>query len=121
MAWAAREKSGQLLCPMIDARRMEVFTAVYDQQLHEVMAPVNLILDENSFREVLMKNEICFFGNGSNKFSQLIKRPHASFADVNMTAAHMVSLSYEQFSAGDFTDIAYAEPFYGKDFYSTFK
>lgn len=121
MAVAGSVKSKALLCPMIDARRMEVFTAIYDQQLSEKLSPTNLILDQNSFGDFLHENDICFFGNGSVKFKNICHHPHALFAILETTAEHMVSLSYENFSVRNYTNLAYAEPFYGKDFYSTFK
>ena len=68
MANAAKEESADLLCPMIDARRMEVFTAIYTKELEIVKDPAAITLNENSFAEYLSSNSICFFGNGSNKF-----------------------------------------------------
>jgi len=121
MAAAGREKSKDWLCPMIDARRMEVFAAVFDQDLNEKIPSTNLIIDEKSFDEILTEKTICFFGNGSKKFQQVCTHENAVFEEVNFSAQHMISLSYEKFSEGVFTNLAYAEPFYGKDFYSTLK
>jgi len=121
MAVSGKHQSKDSLCPMIDARRMEVFTALFDQQLNEIITPMNMVLDEKSFSEKLTGMKICFFGNGSNKFKQICSNRNAEFADVNYNAQHMISLSYEQFSEGVFTNLAYSEPFYGKDFYSTLK
>ena len=121
MALSARIVNTGLLCPMIDARRMEVFTALYTQQLQIIAHPANMILDKNSYAEFLSENEICFFGNGSNKFQNLTNHVHAKFATIETTAAHMIPLSYELFSLGKFTNLAYVEPTYIKDFYSTSK
>ena len=120
MAVAAREASTDLLCPMIDARRMEVFTAVYDHFLSEILSPVNIILDNESFKGLLEKHSILFFGNGSEKFSSLISHPNASFKNQEATAEHMTGLSYSQFKNKEFADLAYTEPYYGKAFYTTF-
>jgi len=121
MAVSGKKETKNLMCPMIDARRMEVFAAVYDQELHEIMSPQNLVIDENSFSHILSGTNVCFFGNGSKKFQQVCTNVNAEFKDVHYTAEHMISLSYKQFSEGVFTNLAYSEPFYGKDFYSTFK
>jgi tRNA threonylcarbamoyladenosine biosynthesis protein TsaB len=118
MAAAVKDPTLELLCPMIDARRMEVFAAVYDQQLNEVLPSMNLVLDKESFRDLLDNTSVLFFGNGSDKFRPLVDHSNARFQDVRYNAADMVHLSYEKFCHDDFASLAYAEPFYGKDFHS---
>jgi tRNA threonylcarbamoyladenosine biosynthesis protein TsaB len=118
MASAAPIMEGALLCPMIDARRMEVFTAVYNSSLDEVMAPTNLILDENSFNNLLDSHTILFFGNGSVKFQPVVKSPNAVFEKVETSAQNMAKLAFQLFLKQIFADIAYSEPYYGKDFHS---
>lgn len=118
MAAAVQQPSTRLLCPMIDARRMEVFTALYDTSLTELMPSTNLILEESSFAECLAENTILFFGNGSTKAAPLLQHPHAVFTSVTATAANMAALSAKKFAGGRFSNLAYAEPNYGKDFYS---
>jgi len=121
MAAAADKEVAELLCPMIDARRMEVFTAVFDQNLKEVSPSTNLILDESSFAPLLEKFTVSFFGNGSTKFKSLAKHTNAGFQTVEATAQHMAGLSSLKFDLRDFADLAYSEPFYGKDFHSATK
>ncbi|HEY0065793.1 MAG TPA: tRNA (adenosine(37)-N6)-threonylcarbamoyltransferase complex dimerization subunit type 1 TsaB [Flavisolibacter sp.] len=118
MAVAAVDEPSALLCPMIDARRMEVFTAVYDHGLSEKLAPANLILTEQSFLPWLEQDTVCFFGNGSAKFRQLVAHPNARFAELEITARQMVPLALDSFQRSDFADLAYSTPFYGKDFHS---
>jgi tRNA threonylcarbamoyladenosine biosynthesis protein TsaB len=121
MARAAVEiiaEKNVLLCPMIDARRMEVFTAVYDIGLKEILRPQPMILDEHSFTEMVGRNKILFFGSGSDKFKSLMQHGNASFAEVQHHAGHLSYLSYAAFRAGIFTDLAYAEPVYLKEFYT---
>jgi tRNA threonylcarbamoyladenosine biosynthesis protein TsaB len=119
MASAATETANtELLCPMIDARRMEVFTAVYDRSLNELKAPHSCILTEESFDDLMNGNTISFFGNGSEKFRTLTNHPSASFKHIDVTAAQMTSISYQKLRSEDFVDLAYSEPFYGKQFYS---
>ena len=119
MAVAAQDGSTGLICPMIDARRMEVFTAVFDQQLNYILPPTNLVLNENSFQELLKYNSIAFFGNGSLKFQQQIEHPNAIFKALETSALFMASLSNEKFIKQEFANLAYSQPFYGKDFYSS--
>lgn len=104
-----------LYCPMIDARRMEVFTAIYDDQLAVRLAPCAMVLDEHSFQDMMKENPICFFGNGSIKWSALCKDPNASFLHVDIQAEAMSKLSFKAFSSKDFADPAYSEPFYLKE------
>lgn len=120
MTVAAREKNtrAQLFCPLIDARRMEVFAAVYDEALAEVMPPANLILTENSFSEFLAQNTVLFFGNGGEKAKDLLTHANALFATVQANAQHMSGLSAQKFEQRQFSELAYTEPFYGKEFYS---
>ncbi|MGZ3840018.1 MAG: tRNA (adenosine(37)-N6)-threonylcarbamoyltransferase complex dimerization subunit type 1 TsaB [Flavisolibacter sp.] len=117
MAVGAGDRGETLLCPMIDARRMEVFTAIYDRNLSEILSPVNLILDEHSFSEVLDRHSVIFFGNGSAKFQNISQNVNARFLEVEASAKHMSVLSFNQFSQKNYADLAYAEPFYGKDFH----
>jgi tRNA threonylcarbamoyladenosine biosynthesis protein TsaB len=105
-------------CPMIDARRMEVFTAVYDGQLNEILKPQPMVLDEGSFAALLSQNHILFFGSGSIKFKNIVQNAQASFADIRYTANHLAYLAQTSFSGNNFTDPAYAEPAYLKEFYT---
>jgi tRNA threonylcarbamoyladenosine biosynthesis protein TsaB len=107
-----------LLCPMIDARRMEVFTALYDRNLNEIVSPHNLILNQSSFTELLAGQSIVFFGNGSAKFQHLISHSNATFRSIECIANHLAILSHQQLAKKNFADLAYAEPFYGKEFQS---
>lgn len=118
MASSVNPGDAGLLCPMIDARRMEVFTAVYDRALQTVWPPTNMILDAGSFVELLEEQTVLFFGNGSSKFETLTSHPHAAFTEVEASAANMAILAHRKFEKADFADLAYTEPFYGKDFHS---
>ena len=119
MAYAAKDENADLFCPMIDARRMEVFTAIYTKDLRTIREPAAIELNEKSFDDELKSNSICFFGNGSDKFRSIIKHPQAFFSDIKMDAASMISLSERKFAEKDFADLAYAEPLYLKEFYTT--
>lgn len=110
-----------LLCPLIDARRMEVFTAIYNTTLTQVQAPFNLVVEASSFAERLRQNKVLFFGNGSDKTAGVINHPNAIFANITTTAQHMIPIAWHQLLQGQTADLAYAEPFYGKAFYTPAK
>jgi tRNA threonylcarbamoyladenosine biosynthesis protein TsaB len=108
-----------LFCPMIDARRMEVYTALYDHNMKEVMPPNAMIIDENSFHRQLQKNECFFFGSGATKFKNLINSVNARFISNLDIIPSMAQLSFEKFQRNELANIAYAEPLYIKEFYSS--
>lgn len=127
MAWAVAQRlkaegvhTDALLCPMIDARRMEVYSAVYDMELNEAEAVSAKIIDQESFSDLLANRKIYFFGNGSNKCKDAITSHNATFIDgVNPLAVDMVVMAHEAYNKKEFADVAYFEPFYLKDFIAT--
>lgn len=121
MASSALTEEEGLLCPMIDARRREVFTAVFDRQLKEVLPTQNMILESDSFSTLLNKDAVLFFGNGSEKFSTLTQHPNARFRVVLTTAKHLVPLAWNLYLERNSADLAYCIPNYTKDFHSATK
>jgi tRNA threonylcarbamoyladenosine biosynthesis protein TsaB len=118
MAAAAQGSADGLLCPMIDARRMEIFTAIYDNKLQQIMQPRNMIVTENSFLSILQENSITFFGNGYPKLKDILAHPNSRFLNIEHSAKHLTGLGFSLFKLQQFADLAYAEPFYGKEFYT---
>jgi tRNA threonylcarbamoyladenosine biosynthesis protein TsaB len=112
---AAAERT-MLICPMIDARRMEVYYALYDQTLSELSAPAALILDENSFADTLDRKKIIFCGNGVNKFKKVCHHPQAVFSDTIAGAREMATLAFKKYVKKEFADLAYSVPLYVKEF-----
>ncbi len=110
-----------IFVPMIDARRMEVYTAAYDFALTEMMAPQPLILDNGSYSDLIATGRpVLFFGNGSNKAADVIKAPNVTFVDgVDPLAVDMIALAERAYSGRDFLDLAYSVPVYLKDFVAT--
>lgn len=109
-----------LVCAMIDARRMEVFTAVFNRDLGTVMPVSAKIIDEESFKDLLSSNEVVFIGDGAPKCSDVLKGSNAIFSDLNFnSAANMSKLAERAYTATVFEDLAYFEPFYLKDFVLT--
>lgn len=127
MAWTVAQRlkaegvhTDALLCPMIDARRMEVYSAVYNMELNEVEAVSAKIIDHESFSDLLANRKIYFFGNGSNKCKDAITSHNATFIDgVNPLATDMAVMAHEAYNKKEFADVAYFEPFYLKDFIAT--
>ncbi|MBR6746668.1 MAG: tRNA (adenosine(37)-N6)-threonylcarbamoyltransferase complex dimerization subunit type 1 TsaB [Muribaculaceae bacterium] len=110
----------ELFVPMIDARRMEVYTAVYNMAFESLVAPTPLILSDEAYDSFLAENKMLFFGNGSDKARQVISSPNATFIqNVHPLAANMLPLAEQAFSRGDFLDLAYSVPLYLKEFQAT--
>ena len=106
-----------LLCPMIDARRMEVYAAVYDRALKPVRDIAADIVDENSYREFLDQHPVYFFGDGAAKCKEKITHPNAHFIDgIRPLASMMFPLAEKAIAEEKFEDVAYFEPFYLKEF-----
>lgn len=105
-------------CPMIDARRMEVYTAVYDVQLNQHLPVEALIVDERSIEKFKSYTKIYFFGDGMSKCREILQNlSNAVFIEnIVPSAKHMCALSYQKFIGSKFEDVAYFEPFYLKDF-----
>lgn len=109
-----------LLCPMIDARRMEVYAAVYDRALNIKRDISADIVDETTYQEFLEKQQVYFFGNGAAKCKEQIRHPNARFIDdINPLAKMMSPLAEKAFADKSFKDVAYFEPFYLKEFIAT--
>jgi len=113
--------SHSLFCPMIDARRMEVYTAVYDSALNEINPVSAKIIDQDSFAELLKEKQIVFFGDGAEKcMDTLGENPNASFITTfENSAADMSTEAFSRYTAQLFEDVAYFEPYYLKDFVAT--
>lgn len=110
----------EILAPMIDARRMEVFTGAYDFALNALEGPGPMILDEDSYASLLAEREVWFMGDGSEKAKEVIKSPNAHWIDgLNPMAKDMLALSEKAFREGDFLDIAYSVPEYLKEYQTT--
>lgn len=108
-----------LLCPMIDARRMEVYMALFDRELN-LKAPVHAqILDEHTFDPYLDQFQVHVFGDGAEKCKSLYPYPSFIFSSHINSAKDLSSIAFEKFKSGEFVDLAYFEPYYLKDFIAT--
>jgi len=104
-------------CSMIDARRMEVYSAIYNSDLNIIKDVSADILTENSYSSFLKSDKIVFVGSGSAKFSEILNNKNAIF-DTNIVASakNMIEISYQKFKSQKFEDVAYFEPYYLKNF-----
>jgi tRNA threonylcarbamoyladenosine biosynthesis protein TsaB len=112
------DQADMLFCPMIDARRMEVFTAVFNSSGYKIKPTAAELIDESSFNELLKSNKVLFFGDGAEKCKTAFsENPNAFFfPDFTNSAADLSQKAHEKFNAQDFEDVAYFEPYYLKEF-----
>ena len=111
-----------LLAPMLDARRMEVYTALFTSNLERLTVDAPLIVDENAFAKELAQKEIAFFGNGAMKCQTLITHANASFTEgIEVSAQYMCAAALMAYQNQHFEDLAYFEPSYLKPFQAGIK
>lgn len=110
-------ESSALLCPMLDARRMEVYAQLFDRSLKEVREIRADIVDDSSYRAYLDQHPVCFFGNGAAKCMEVINHPNAHLIKgIEPLAKYMFPLAEKRFFQEQFEDVAYFVPYYLKDF-----
>ena len=112
------QSSESILCPMIDARRMEVYTAFFNDKLERTSETEALVIDENSFMELKQNNHLYLFGDGADKLAALFENDEniTVVEKFHCSAAYMAKLADEAFTNKQFVDTAYFEPFYLKNF-----
>ena len=116
---AATEGCGyKYIVPMVDARRMEVYTAVFENGV-QITETAPVIIDENSFAEQLEHGPVLFIGDGAGKCADVIKHPNARFAQCWPKASSMLEPAMKAYKEKRFEDVAYFEPFYLKEFVAT--
>ena len=120
MANMATGEETDYICPMIDAKRMEVFTALYDKTLAAIVPPMAMILDKDSFLPYLIDKTIVFFGNGKNKFETISHEKKAIFKNLIFKASHLSPVTYKKFIVSDFSSLHLTEPVYLKEYYTRF-
>lgn len=107
-----------LYCPMIDARRMEVFTGIYNISLNNLFVPAAVILNDILFKDFLNTNKMIIFGSGAEKSKPILHSTNAYFLNVTQRVEGLNTLAQKHFLMNNFADLAYAEPFYLKSFYT---
>lgn len=116
LANQVQEKRG-IVIPLLDARRMEVYSAIFDEQKNLIREIQAEVIDENSFASYLKKGPVWFIGNGVEKTKTVINHSNVNYVEGKLPSANEMSfLSYEKYKKSDIEDVAYFEPFYLKDF-----
>lgn len=117
LANSIKIKKGEYIIPMIDARRMEVYSSVFDDEYKQIRETKAEIINEGSFSEFLNQGKVYFLGDGAEKCKELIQNNNAVFLENYFPSANeMAKLSYRNFNSNNFEDVAYFEPYYLKDF-----
>ena len=111
-------KDNSLFCPMIDARRMEIYTAIYDSMGNEILSPRAIVIEKNFYREYSTKWELIFFGSGAQKCKALSAFQEATLIENVDTKQSMSFLTHELFLRNSFTDLISSQPFYLKEFFN---
>lgn len=120
LANSIKVQKGEVIIPLLDARRMEVYSAVFDSKYAQIRETQAEIIDENSFAQFLDKGIVYFLGDGAEKCKEMITHENAIFLDGYFPSAKQLSLlSFEKYKKSDTEDVAYFEPFYLKDFLIT--
>ena len=111
-------ESTDILCPMIDARRMEVYSAFFNEKLERISETNAIVIDENSFMEMKQNSHLYLFGDGADKLASLFENDEniTVVEKFHCSAAYMAELADKAFKNNDFVDTAYFEPFYLKNF-----
>lgn len=109
-------KNYDFIIPVLDARRMEVYSAIFDAQGNRLRETMAEIINKDSFLEYAQKGSVLLIGDGAEKCRELLDHPNFSFLTTLPTATEMGELSYKKFKANDFENVAYFEPYYLKDF-----
>jgi tRNA threonylcarbamoyladenosine biosynthesis protein TsaB len=121
LAFGNRAQAKDLIVPMIDARRMEVFTAVYSSNMNVLLAPTNMILDQQSYVDYLSIHQVLFVGDGAAKWQELCKHTNAQFIASIHNESHHAAMAEDCYIKSNFSSLFEAVPFYTKDFFSTEK
>lgn len=121
IAYGNKEQAMDLIIPMIDARRLEVFTAVYSREIELVVSPTNLILESNSYSAQLSNHKVLFIGDGAPKWETICKHENANFGTALHNEKHHAALAEIYFQKQAFTSLFEAAPFYTKEFHNTQK
>ncbi len=117
MAYQIKLESSGFIIPVLDARRMEVYAAVFDAEHKQIRETKAEIIEESSFKEFATKDKVYLMGSGAEKCKEVLKHPNFGFdASIVPSAREMCPLSHKKYKAGNFEDVAYFEPYYLKDF-----
>lgn len=118
-AFAVQQEATDIICAAIDARRMEIYSGTFDKQLNILVEPCAIIVQPDSFTELLDDHKVLFCGDGNYKLRKIISHTNAMFSDTIGNAKQMAEISFRRFSDNIFSHLATTDPFYLKDSYTT--
>jgi len=122
LAWPFRSEDTGCIAALMDARRMEVFTAAFDSGMKTLLEPMAMILDDESFSGLLERYTVRFTGDGTAKLPEKIRNhPHSILGGTISNSGHQAEMAFQRFETQDFSDLALTDPFYIKPFHSTAK
>lgn len=121
MAYQIKDTNVDFIIPVLDARRMEVYSAVYNAELNQIRETEAELIDENSFEKYHSKGKVLLVGSGAKKCKEILQDKVVYDTTIVPSARELAILSFEKFKAQNFEDIAYFEPYYLKDFVITSK
>ncbi|MDR6300190.1 tRNA (adenosine(37)-N6)-threonylcarbamoyltransferase complex dimerization subunit type 1 TsaB [Mesonia maritima] len=124
LALQAKPSKDEIVLSMLDARRMEAFTAIFDENNQQLVSTAATILSENSFEDIFSNKKVICIGNAVKKFEEILpsaKKATIKFIEANPSAKEMVKLAFDKYKISDTEDVAYFEPYYLKDFLVTKK
>ena len=118
IAYGARlqHPEGEVYCPMIDARRMEVYYALYNAAGEQMQDCINQIIEETTWTEIYERKRMVFCGNGAPKCKELLSHPNCLFSGTLSSARYLIPSAFRRYQQQQFEDVAYFEPFYLKEF-----
>jgi tRNA threonylcarbamoyladenosine biosynthesis protein TsaB len=119
IAEANKEATAALICPVIDARRMEIYYSVYNKTGERLQPPAALIVTDNSFDDLLNKQTVLFCGSGSKKIQGVINHPSASFNNICGTAGELAEISFRKYLNDETASLSESDPLYIKDFFTS--
>lgn len=118
IAYSNKNTESEVICPAIDARRMEIFFGLYKKDISSLQPAAAHILTETSFSGLLNEKSVLFCGNGVGKMENIIQHPNATFSHVTGNAIQQASITLKKFLTGDIASLVLTDPLYIKDFYT---
>lgn len=119
IAYSVKEMAEDLICPLIDARRMEVYMGLFDSYCNEIQAPSAAIITQQFLDSILAEHRVLFCGSGTAKLEQQLTHRHATFTTMEATASHLSRIALQHYLHQQFADLVTTSPLYVKEFFST--
>lgn len=119
IAYSVKDMAEDLICSLIDARRMEVYMGLFDSYCNEIQAPSSAIISQQFLDNILAQHRVLFCGPGIAKLQQQLTHKHATFVSIEATASHLSRIALQHYQRHEFADLVTTSPLYVKEFFST--